>query len=480
MANLRYSKDPEIEHSLRSSVRDGIGYSIMTGTSEIYFSAYALFLRATTPQIAFLAAVPPVLGSLATLFSAWIVRSLLRRKPIIMTGVTLQLLTLPPMIWLPYFFPQHAVSILIVFVVLYYAAFHLASPIWTSLMGDLVPERRRGRYFARRTRWMSLTNFVALSVGGVILHFWEMQAQTRLGFLIIFTVAMLARCYSLRQISQMIEPSSITMLPEAIPTRIFLQRLKSSDFARFSLFYASLNVAVTLMSPFIIVYLLRDLEFTYLQFTASTALYVLAQFLTLNMWGRVSDAFGNRLILVTAGSTIAFLPLLWLISSNFWYILGLQIIAGLTWAGFSLSANNFVYDTVSPANRATYMALHNILASVGIFVGSLLGGYLSLHVTDHVRLFGLTISWPSSLCWLFLASAAARSAVALAFIPHLREVRRVARMSAGGLIFRVTQFHALSGFIFSVFPFGQRENNETEDRQPVSQEGHATDVHPQP
>ncbi|MGD8672424.1 MAG: hypothetical protein PVH86_03850, partial [Thiogranum sp.] len=96
--------------------------------------------------------------------------------------------------------------------------------------------------------------------------------------------------------------------------------------------------------------MLRDLQFTYLQFMANTAMAVLVQFLTLNTWGRISDVFGNRLILVTAGSVIPALPLLWLVSANFWYLLGVQVVSGFAWAGFSLSAGNFLYDLV-PAHR---------------------------------------------------------------------------------------------------------------------------------
>ena len=49
-------------------------------------------------------------------------------------------------------------------------------------MGDLVPERRRGRYFARRTRLMSLTAFTALWLAGIVLHFGKLQDQTRNNF----------------------------------------------------------------------------------------------------------------------------------------------------------------------------------------------------------------------------------------------------------------------------------------------------------
>ncbi len=451
-----YSKDPQVERSLSLAVRDGVAYSIMTGTSESYFTAYALFLKATTTQVAFLAAVPPMLGSLMQLFSAWLARRRPRRMPIILAGVVGQLAMLLPMMWLPYFFPAYAAPILIACVVLYFAAFNLSSPVWISLMGDLVPERWRGRYFARRTRLMSLTGFLALLAAGLTLHLAEMQERTRLGFLVILSVALLARLYSLSQIARMHEPRGTAALPEPVLTHGELQQLRRSQFVRFALFYAFLNAAVTIVAPFITVYLLRDLGFSYLQFTASAAMYVMAQFLTLTMWGRISDTLGNRLILAVTGSTIALIPVLWLFSTHFWYIVALQVFGGLIWAGFSLSASNFLYDLVAPAKRATYMAVHNVLANAGIFVGALFGGYLTLYLNAEAELFTYTLRWPSKLCWLFLFSALARAAVALIFIPHLKEVRDVPQRSAGWLIFRVTQFHALAGLIFSIFPFGQR------------------------
>jgi hypothetical protein len=44
----------------------------MMGIGETYLSAFALFLKASTPQIGLLASLPPLLGSLAQLLSAWL------------------------------------------------------------------------------------------------------------------------------------------------------------------------------------------------------------------------------------------------------------------------------------------------------------------------------------------------------------------------------------------------------------------------
>ena len=63
MAAGQFSKNPVVDKALRHSVRDGMAYSVQVGAGETYFSAFALFLRATAPQIALLATLPPLLAS---------------------------------------------------------------------------------------------------------------------------------------------------------------------------------------------------------------------------------------------------------------------------------------------------------------------------------------------------------------------------------------------------------------------------------
>jgi hypothetical protein len=49
-----------------------------------------------------------------------------------------------------------------------------------------------------------------------------------------------------------------------------------------------------------------------------------------------------------------------------------------------------------------------------------------------------------------LISTVARLAVVFAFLPQLKELRKVRPMSRSGLIFRVTRIQPLSGMVFEV------------------------------
>ena len=245
------------------------------------------------------------------------------------------------------------------------------------------------------------------------------------------------------------------------------RRLRRSRFVHFSLFVATMQFAVGIASPFFTVHMLRDLQFSYLQFMANTATVVLMQILTLNTWGRLSDAFGNRLILVLTGSLIPVLPSLWLVSDNFWYLMGVQVLGGLSWAGFSLSSGNFLYDLVPSAKRSTYLAYHNVLVAGGVFLGALLGGYLATALPRVWSLAGHTLAWSGGLYAVFLVSSGVRALVAVLFLPRLREVRSVRPMSVRRLVFRVARFNALSGLIFDVVTMFRRAPGERGPSSPM-------------
>lgn len=444
----KFSSDARTARSLQRAVREGNAYSVMAGVGESYFAAYALFLKATTSHIAFLASVPALLGSFAQLFSAWLGHRLGHRKPIIIAGVTMQALAWLPMIWLPYFFPDYAVPLLLGFVVLYYAGANIASPGWLSLMGDLVPEDQRGRYFGHRSRAMNLTTFIAMATGGVVLHFAELGDRAHIGFLSIFTLAMGARLYSAYQVHRIPDPghhAAAAAADGAQPRfRDLIKEIRGTLFARYVGCMAALNFAAGIAGPFFAVYMLRDLEFSYLEFMLSSAVVVIMQFLTLGTWGRLSDKFGNRVVMAATGYLIAVVPLLWLFTSNFWAIIVIQLIGGLSWAGFNLSSSNFLYDTVQPQRRAPFSAMHNVVGAVAIFAGAALGGYLATHLPQDLKLLGFKWGFESSLVWLFLLSSVGRLYVAAMLMPRLREVRSVPKISRRQLL---SQAFGLSAFV---------------------------------
>lgn len=442
------SQNPESERSLRYSLRDAAAFSVMTGAGESYISAFALQLKASAQEIALLASAPALLGSWTQLYSAWLGERGAGRKTLITRGAIAQALMWLPLALLPFFFPAHAGIILIACVVLYQAAGSFITPQWGSLMRDLVPENSRGRYFALRTRVTSMTSFLALVAGGVLLHFFTEEGWALAGFLTLFAVAAIARVVSSVFLNRMTDPEHPLAPRETL--RDAAAALPGSPFLRFSLFFALMQASVAIASPFFTLHMLRNLEFTYLEFMACSATAVLAQFLTLNEWGRISERSGNRLIFALTGLVIPFLPVLWVVSENFWWILFLQAVGGLCWAGFSLSAGNFIYDLLPDRRIAPYLAMHNVLMSFGVFTGAIIGAYLAIQLPTKLNIAGFELEWAYPVYAAFVLSTIARLAVSLAFLPRIREVRAVEPVALREIVFRVTRFRPIAGLVFEI------------------------------
>jgi len=451
-----YSRDPDVNRSLNYSVRDGVAWSLMFGAGESYLQAFAVFLKATTAQITLLTALPSMLGSVAQLASAWVAGYAIRRKTLIFAGVALQSLAWVPIIALAFIPLEISVALLIAAVVLYYIGGQFAAPPWSSLISDLVPERRRGRFFGRRTQLMSIMTFASLTAAGLALEFFEQRALAHWGFAAIFSVALGARFYSLAQLMRMHEPLA-RLAPFALPPLGgLLERMRGSDFSRFALFIGFMNLAVAIASPFFALYMLRDLHFSYVEFTAINGFYVLMQFAALNLWGRLSDVFGNLRVVQVTSIVFPALPILWVLFPNFWAILAIQVASGVAWAGFSLAAGNFLYDVVPPEKRAAYSAVHQTLSNTAIFGGALIGGLLATHAPRELQLVGYTIVFTSGLWLALCASSLARAVVIVVFLRRLRETRLVRPISATALAIRVMRANVLAEWLFELLPGRKR------------------------
>lgn len=445
----RHSRDPVVNRSLRHSLRDGMAFAVMQGSGETYLAAFALFCKASAAQVALLSTLPALIGSIAQILGAWAAGRIVQRKPVIVAGATLQACMWLLIIAVPYFYPAQAIPLLLFLYTIYFAGLSLSAPPWISLMGDIVPERRRGRFFAQRTRLTSIVSFAALVAAGVLLHLFDERGITWGGFASIFLIACLARLVSVHHLHRMHEPPA-SSLPATLKVLSWkeLRGLRASGALWFSLYFVLMQSAVAMAAPFFAVYMLRDLQFSYLQFMLNTGTAVFMQFVALNTWGRVSDAFGNRLILVVTGMTVPILPVLWVVTDDFWYLIAVQCLSGIAWAGFNLSTGNFIYDLVPQSQRAAYVAVHNVLTALGVFAGAMLSSLLIGFVPARTTWFG-DLSLPSVLLNLFLISAAVRLLVGILLLERIPELRRQRRgMSPRHFVFRATRFSAFMGLLF--------------------------------
>ena len=410
----RQHEEIAVKKSLDLSIKDGVAFAATTGFGDNYINPFAVAIGATNLQIGLLSSFTQLVPSLVQFKAADITERLGSRKKVIVLSVFFQALMLLPVAMIPYLPQSIQVQALIFFSTLYLLFASFANPPWGSLMADLVPERKRGAFFSKRGRIVGLVTVISAFLAGYILHLFKKQSLT--GFTIIFLVALVSRYVSCYFLNRMYEPPLEVKREHYFSFSQFVRRLNVGNFGKYVVFHSSFSFAVFLASPFFPVFILRDLGFSYITYTIVTTTVPLASIVAVSYWGRRADAIGNRRIIRICCLIISVLPAMWLISRNVYFLLVIQTLAGIFWAGFNLCSSNFIYDSVIPEKRTRVISYFNTFTGISVCIGTLLGGFLATHIPP---VFGYR------LLTLFAVSSFLRIFASTILFRRVKEVRKI-------------------------------------------------------
>ncbi len=138
----------------------------------------------------------------------------------------------------------------------------------------------------------------------------------------------------------------------------------------------------------------------------------------MTFWGKYADKAGNLKVMRIVSFALPFVPLLWLVSHNVFYLVLVQLFSGACWAGFDLCSGNFIYEAAPLGKRLKYIAYHKALSTAFMALGALIGAYL-LGVVRPVLGYNILA--------LFVLSGVLRLAVTMVMFPKLKEVRGTMR-----------------------------------------------------
>lgn len=465
-ASLPGQKSQWGDPALDASIRDGSANAVMLGCGEAFLGPFGVFLQATTVQIGMLSALPQLVGAVMQWWSAIAMDSCSSRLRWILRSVLIQALLWFPLALMPLVLgqgPKTAVWV-IVLAVGNQAAAGFTAPVWNSLLGDMVPGEIRGRFFGFRNRVNGLSSFLALTGAGLTLHCFERLGKAAWGFMVIFLVAGVARLVSRRWLGGYQDPACAVDAAQIFTFRQFLRRSPYSNFAKYVFYVGLVNLAVSFSAPYFALYMLRDLKFSYFEFTMVVSVATITQFLMFRYWGELSDRFGNKKILNLCGWGVSVVPALWLLSSHIVYLMAIQVVAGIIWAGFSLASGNFLFDAVSPPKRARCVAYQGLINGAAVLAGSLAGGFVAGHLPVSFTVGVWTWAPQFILPVIFLISGMMRFAAAALLLHKFREVRPVEAIRHRDLVYRVSHIRPIAGATFSLLTgLSQDDNTIDED-----------------
>jgi MFS family permease len=438
----------EKERTMKLSVKEGALSTVTGSLGDAYITPYALSLNANNIHIGLLSSFVALLGPLAQLKGSKLMEKIPRKK-LVVTGVILHAFMWLPILVLSFLFQKgillnYLPAILIALYSIYAIAGSIATPAWFSMLGDIVPEKLRGKYFGKRNRIIGTVGFVATLLGAFLLDLFKTKGMILLGFSVLFFAAFLFRLFAAYLFTKHYDPKLKLEDGYYFTFRQFIQKAPKNNFGRFTIFVALIYFAMQVAGPFFAVYMWRDLGLgqvpvVYMLVSISSSVFAL---LSVGMWGKFSDKYGNKKLLQICGFVIPFFPVLWIFSASPVYLIFVpQLIAGIGWAGFNLATINFIYDAVTPQRRAICIAYFHLVVGIGIFLGGITGGLLASYVQ---------ISFMNTLLFIFLISGILRFIVVALFLPKVKEVKQVSRFKPN-YILNLKQFHHVRGLIFEFF-----------------------------
>jgi len=418
------SEEDEKKKALKISLKEGATTSVSNSVGDSYITPFALALKGSSIHISILSAVAGLLAPIAQLFGSNSMEKKCRKN--IVTANTL----LQAIVWLPValigflawkgIIQAYLIYILIALYILFVILNGIQFPAWFSWMGDLVPEKHRGSFFSKRNNIIGAVGILAFLAGGNILKFFEARNMALLGFSLLFVVACLFKIKSYFLLKKQYHPEF--KLKNVYYFSIISFIKKFDNYGKFAVYYALFNFSIMIASPFFAVYMLKNLgmENNYLLYTVVSLSSSLFYLVFAPLAGKFSDKYGNRPLFIIGAIAFSLNPLLWMfIKSPLLLIFIPQLITGLANAAMVISSTNFTYDAVSQQRRGLCITYTNILSGVGIFFGSLFGGFL----LNYVHLSFIT---PFML--LFGVAAIARFLVAILLIYQIKEEKKVARL----------------------------------------------------
>ncbi|MEA3329493.1 MAG: MFS transporter [Nanoarchaeota archaeon] len=410
----------DLKKTRKYSVVEGSFASVASGAGDSYIVPYALALNANNAHIGMLSSLGGILGPISQIFGSRLIEKF-ERKKIVLLFVALQasmwlMFILAGLLFLKSFFPEYIIPFLITVYISYIVLGSVASPSWFSMMGDVVPEKIRGKYFSRRNK---INGGISLAVTLLAALWLDHLGKTNLviiGFISLFAISAFGRFMSAYYFTKHSPPKLKLEKGYYFSFFQFIKKAPFNNFGRFAIFVALITLTMNIAGPFYAVYMLKELQFSYVWFTIINMSAGIVSISFIPFWGHFADKYGNRELLRITSMALPFLPLLWIFSpSPIYLILVPQLLGGLAWGGFNLAASNFIYDAVTSQRRGIVVAYYSMLNGFGVFIGAGIGAVLAQYVN---------LKFINTFFFLFIIAGFSSAIVIFSLISKLKEVRQ--------------------------------------------------------
>lgn len=366
----------KIRKSVEYSIKDGICWANMVGFVEPYIVPFSLNLGASNLFVGFIRSLPALISSFSQIITEYFVYKYQSCKKVIYYSVVLQAISIFLASFCIFISSSfYAKYLFLILIIGYSFSGSIATAPWFTLMGEYIPQDKRGVFFGFRTQLIGVFYFISSFTAGYIL---KHNPDNKIIFFYLFLLASLFRFCSAYYISLMYEPENKFHIPKKIEYgfKIFLNFKIDDKMEKIYISIFLLLFSTYIAAPYFSVYVLKELNFDYIKYMFVVSFGQVISWSTSRWWGKIVDRYGSIYAAKYAFLSIPLISFMWMFTRNFYLLFLIEIFSGIVWGAFSIIYNTIVYEYIKPLERTKYMAYLIFVMSLSQFLGSIIGGII--------------------------------------------------------------------------------------------------------
>jgi hypothetical protein len=369
-------------------------YMLMVGLGQEYIAKFARDLGLGDAAVGWLEPVAMLIATVVQQFSLMMVLAAGSYKRVVWISAAVQASLLVPLSALAWWaadkpdlgtIPASSALTIGVFalVTAYYIGAFAGSPPWMAMVGLAIPQRVLPRYFGRRTVFIHVPLLIGLLGGLAAIHHAASAGpgDVMRTLAVMFALSAVARggsAYYLSRYSQHgYEP------PVVVPPMEVIRRARSGNDGRALTYLIVAQAAMWIAFPFFKPYMLSQIGASspdrpddIVLYSSLLAAFFVGKMIAPEIAGRAIHRFG--LLPVTWACAIALVPvpIAWLASDAFWWLIAFQFASGASLGTFELCALLFQMEHVPVRERTSVLSTFGLGLYAAGFAGSLIGGLM--------------------------------------------------------------------------------------------------------
>jgi MFS family permease len=386
-------------------ILEGMAYAVIISLLNNYVMMFAKRMGAHDLQIALISSLPPLVAIIVLIPCGILIEKMKSKRAVAGVLILINSIFFLMIAFVPFIPNQAKLTIYVIIIGLMNWPGSLYVTVWQSFFSDNFTGDYANRVYSLRSKYSTLIGLVSVLLAGYILSAIPKNENDRIiiyqFFFIACFVISIMQVFFLSQVKngQDEKAESIKEKSNYFRIRDIKEIFSNKTFMFFSFSSVVFHFAWQACWPLFFIYHVDYVKVNEFQLGIIGVASGLAAFISYSVWSKMARIKGNSLIIVFGALGLAINPFLYLKVWNFYTVVVINVIIGVSIAGFTLTLFCRMLEVLPEGKKTVYISFFNTLVSITGFTAPLLsiwmlkeiGIFLTFLLFGILRLIGTAL-----------------------------------------------------------------------------------------